>query len=352
MLSMGTCNPRQTKAYIIEILEAGLFPFVRSSPGIGKSSIYAQVAKLLNLHMIDHRLSTSAPEDLSGLPTFFEVEGEDGVFRKVAKFVPFDELFPIEGTPIPKGKNGWLIFLDEFNSCEKPVMAAAYKLVLDRMTGQQRLHSNTAMGGAGNHDTDRAITNPISTAMQSRVVHIHMIEDFDCWLKDVAIPNNYDSRIIAFLSQYPKKLMDFRPEHNDKTFCCPRTWEFMNRMIKDKPVTPDKIPLYGGTITSGEAANFVTFVETISEMINWKDIVRDPHGLDLPTRLETKWATVTHMAENIDEENIEPLATYANRFLLDFKVLFFRMVMQQQPKLRTHPAMRKAIVELAKYLND
>ncbi len=29
------------------------------------------------------------------------------------------------------------------------------------------------------------------------------------------------------------KLMDFDPEHEDKTFCCPRTWEFVNNIIKE-----------------------------------------------------------------------------------------------------------------------
>lgn len=39
-------------------------------------------------------------------------------------FMPFN-IFPLENTPLPKGKNGWLLFLDEFNSAPKDVQAAA-----------------------------------------------------------------------------------------------------------------------------------------------------------------------------------------------------------------------------------
>jgi MoxR-like ATPase len=95
MDNLYRCTPRQTRAFVKEILEAGLVPFVQSSPGMGKSTIMRSIAKELNLKLIDHRLSTSAPEDLSGLPRFNE--------QGFAEFVPFADLFPVEGMTIPKG---------------------------------------------------------------------------------------------------------------------------------------------------------------------------------------------------------------------------------------------------------
>src|SRR5690606_8713131 len=132
---------------------------------------------------------------------------------------PFADLFPTEDTPVPEGFDGWGLFLDEFNSAPKGVQAAAYKLTLDRMTGQHKLHERVAMVLAGNLSTDRAITNPISTAMQSRVVHLLMEINFEEWYYDVALKENYDPRIIAFLNYKNSYLMDFRPDHNENTFC-------------------------------------------------------------------------------------------------------------------------------------
>lgn len=118
--SLYTVTPRQLAIKIEKAIRAGVVPMVKGSPGIGKSSIYAQVAKKLGLKMIDHRLSTSAPEDLSGLPEFFT----DADGNRRARFAPFD-VFPIEGQTIPEGYIGWLLFLDEFNSAPKSVQAAA-----------------------------------------------------------------------------------------------------------------------------------------------------------------------------------------------------------------------------------
>ena len=156
-------TPRKLTWLVALTLEAGLVPFISGSPGIGKSAIVKQLAKAGNLKLIDHRLSTSAPEDLSGLPHF--VNGQ-------AHFAPFAGLFPIEGmTEIPEGYDGFLLFLDEFNSADRDVQKSAYKLVLDRMVGQYKLHPSVRIVCAGNLITDRAIVTELSTAMQSRMIH-------------------------------------------------------------------------------------------------------------------------------------------------------------------------------------
>ena len=296
------CSPRQAKRYVLECLEAGLVPVLESSPGMGKSSIMREVAQELGLFLIDHRLSTSAPEDLSGLPRF----RADGT----AEFAPFADLFPLRGAAIPKGYSGWMLFLDEWNAASKAVQAASYKLILDRMTGQKHLHELCLMSAAGNLSTDRAITNPISTAMQSRVVHLEMEINFDEWLYDVALKQNYDSRIIAYLSQYPSKLMDFRPDHTEKTFNCPRTWEFMDRLIKGKEVTVDRAAMYAGTITSGSAVDFIQFTKVFHNMVSIKDILANPKTCHVPQDNSTRWAVITHMMEKMTADNWGDLMTY------------------------------------------
>jgi hypothetical protein len=342
-------TPRQLAEAIEDDFYSGVVPYVEGSPGIGKSSIFAQVAEKLNLELIDHRLSTSAPEDLSGLPMIDPV-------TKRAMFVPFGDLFPLEGDELPKGKQGWLLFLDEFNAALKAVQASAYKLVLDRKTGQRNLHPNVVIGGAGNLATDRAITNPIGTAMQSRLSHYVLEVNFKEWMEDVALKNNWDRRIIAYLSRYPSKLMDFRPDHNEKTFCCPRTWEFVNKLLKtrepsSKGIDPRQTHKYAGKITSGVAVDFIQFTRVFENLISIKEITDDPISCRIPNDPAESWANITHMCEMVDEKNFGDLSTYAGRFSLDFKVLFFRSVMVQKPQLRIHPAFATALRDLNRYLS-
>lgn len=341
-------TPRQIRAYIIDCIQAGLVPFVKSSPGMGKSSIMASIAQEYGLKMIDHRLSTSSPEDMSGLPEFYaHVNGE-----RRARFVPFGDLFPLEGDEVPDGLNGWMLFLDEMNSAKKDMQPPAYKLLLDKMTGQKRLHENCVITAAGNLDTDKAIVNTLSTAMQSRIIHLEMELSHKEWLEDVALARRWDSRLIAYLSQYPSKLMDFDPKTDigENTFCCPRTWEFMNRLIQGKEVTDDKIPLYAGTITSGVAVDFVRFTTVAAHMVNISEILNDPVTARIPDDLSAKWCTITHMMEKIAPANADKLLIYVSRFPVDFRVLFFRAVIVQHPEIHATNSFRQAMVAMGQYL--
>lgn len=94
---------------------AGVVPFIKGSPGIGKSAIVKEIAKTFDLKLIDLRLSQCEPTDLLGFPHI-----QDGV----ASYAPMS-CFPTTNTPLPEGYEGWLLFLDEFNSADRDVQKAA-----------------------------------------------------------------------------------------------------------------------------------------------------------------------------------------------------------------------------------
>lgn len=346
-LSAYTCTPRQVRRFVIRCMRAGRVPMIESSPAMGKSALVASIAKEFNLELVDHRLSTSTPEDLSGLPRFTTTIG--GVEK--ATFAPFD-LFPVEGDPLPEGKQGWLVFLDEFNSTSKAVQAASYKLVLDKMVGQKKLHRNVVIVCAGNLTTDRAIVNPIGTALQSRMIWLTMVLDFREFLEDVMLPYRWDKRIIAYLSYKPSALHDFRPDHNDKTFCAPRTWEFMHDLIQGEEVREEDTPLYAGTITSGTAVDFVQFTKVFDSLPKLADIIKNPATAPLPTDAATRYATITHLVEHVNDDNFGSITDYVNRLTAEFRVLFFRSLLVQKPELKKHQAFRQALAELSRYFND
>ena len=354
------CSTRETKGFVTEILQAGLVPYIKSSPGMGKSSIVKEIGDEYGLEIIDMRLSTKSPVDISGLPTF--VNG-------VSKFVPFDT-FPTQETPLPKGKEGWIIFFDEFNSGLRSTLAAAYQPILDKMVGNVKLHEKVMIVAAGNLDTDKAITNTIGTALQSRFITLEMFLKKDSmnmhteFMEDVAFKYDWDQRVISYLSMNPDSLMDFRPDHNDKTFCCPRTWDFMQRLIKGKDFSyrtvgadqvydmEAKMPLYAGTITSGEALSFVNFTKVFTNLPKLPDILRDPQTANYPSDNPTKYATTTMLMSLVTDDTFDKIAEYMNRFPAEMRVLFYRGLLIKKQNLRSHPAFRKAIAELSRYLND
>lgn len=340
-MSLFRVGPRKARTFVAAALAAGLVPFLQASPGVGKSSIVRSIAESAGLEMLDVRMSTHEPSDVTGLPRFIEDR---------AVLTPFKDMFPLDGDPLPPGKQGWLLFLDEFNSASKQMQAACYKLILDRMVGLAKLHPAVHIVCAGNLVTDRAIVTSLSTAMQSRLVHIEMEVVFDEWLQDVALPQKYDPRIVAYLSANPGHLLDFRPDHQDKTFCCPRTWEFMNRLVEDNPVTDEYAPLYAGTITSLVATNFIQFTRVFDSLVKVDDVLANPLHTPVPTDVPARWAITTMLLEQVDVHNFGTMVQYANRFDTSFLILFIRGALARIPNVRTVPAFASAAAPIAAYL--
>lgn len=303
MKNLFSLSPSKTKTYIETCVKAGLVAFIQSSPGMGKSSIVKQIADEYGLQLIDCRLSTMEPVDLNGLPWF-----NNGT----AEFQPYS-FFPLEDSPVPPGKNGWLLFLDEFNSASRATQAAAYKVVLDREIGMKKLHPYCAIVAAGNKMTDGAITNKLSTAMSSRVIHLNMELNFEDWRDNFAVPHNIDERIIAYLSMYPEKLMEFDPERDDQTFSCPRTWEFASKLLQATKKEPIEIvDLLAGAITGEQASSFAQFCKVYENLVTIDQIIADPE-IKGPADKAGQWAILIHLTGKLTLDNIEKILPWVEK---------------------------------------
>ena len=337
---MYTITPKQAYDEILSCVSVGLTPLLTSSPGIGKSSLVQQLAREYNLKLIDLRLSQCTPEDLQGFPM------RTG---NKATFTPFD-IFPLQGEEIPEGYEGWLLFLDEATSASKAVQAAAYKLILDRMVGSFKLHDQVAIVAAGNKASDKAVVNQLSTALQSRLIHFELEANPNEWTEH-ALKNGFDHRIISFITYMPSKLMDFRPDHQDKTFPCPRTWEFLSRLIKDKPVLPEHGARIAGTIGQGVAIEFMTFVKEFDRLPKLEDILANPGLVEVPREAGTKYAAISMLIEWLDDNNLSPVLDYVNRYDIEFQIVFSRGANAKMPHLaQKNPRFIQNMRDMARYV--
>lgn len=319
----------QATSLLTAYIKANLVPMLVGSPGIGKSAIIHSIAKEYNLKVIDLRLSQCDPTDLMGFPHF-----ENGR----AGYAPMNT-FPIEGDALPKGKDGWLLFLDEFNSASTAVQASAYKLVLDRMVGQFSIHPKVAIMCAGNLDTDNAITQEMSTALQSRLVHLELQINPTEWCS-WAMSNGISHKITDYIKFKPSALYTFKPDHSDKTYACPRTWEFANRLM-DYADTDDMLPLLAGTLSEGVAREFITFTKIYESLPKMESIIKDPTGTAVPDEPSVLFAITGSLANHVTEKNCSTIMKYADRLPKEFQVLFLREAIKRNPTLITHASVLK-----------
>jgi len=322
----------QAQKAIPTILKAKLVPMLHGSPAVGKSSIVLQVAEEFGLKVIDLRLSQCDPTDLMGFPDI-----DRKAQRPKAGYVPM-ETFPIEGDPIPEGHNGWLLFLDEFNSAPPAVQAAAYKIVLDRMVGVHRLHKNVAIVCAGNLETDGAIVTPMSTALQSRLVHLEIEICPKAWT-DWANEKGFDPLITSYIEFRPDNLYTFSPEHSDHTYASPRTWEFVNKLMKVLPkVDRDSLPLLAGAVGEGVAREFVEFCRIQDGLPKISDIVSAPNIHRVPEEPSVVHALVGAIAAQATKDNLDSLITYVKRLPVEMQVVCLRNLVRRNKPLMQHDA--------------
>ena len=325
--------------FVNNILNAGLVPYVAGAPGVGKSDVVRQVAAEKNLKVIDHRLSTSDPTDLSGLPAI--VDGR-------AQFTPFD-MFPIEGTPLPDGFSGWLLFLDELPAAPPSVQAAAYKLALEKEVGQHKLHPNVHIVCAGNRKNDGAVAGKIGTAMQSRLIHLEVDIDADDWLA-WAYTKDIDPRVTSYIAYAPDQLHVFDPKHQDNTFPCPRTWEFMSKYGKVNDLSTEHMVAMAGIIGEGPARAFLGYCDIGAKLPSFDAILAKPSTLDVPEEPSALYFTCGSIASKTEAKDLAKVVKYVERMNMEFQIICFRDMFKRNPAIKKDPIMLKWIKVNAKYL--
>ncbi len=193
--------------------EVRLSTMIWGPAGIGKSSIVAQVARKHALEFVDVRLSQLAPSDLRGLPV-----PADGVSR----WYP-PEFLPRDGRGI--------LFLDELNLAPPTMQGIAQQLILDRKIGSYKVPAAWFIWAAGNRKEDRASVFEMPAPLANRFLHLHVAPDWDSF-KAFALANNFNERILAFLSFRPTLLHRLDPQA--PAWPSPRSWSMANRLMQAK----------------------------------------------------------------------------------------------------------------------
>lgn len=249
-------KPQELKESLSRLIDSKIPTFIWGSPGIGKSSIVKQIANENNLDFIDLRLSLLDPTDLKGIP-FFDSQSKEAVWAK-------PEFLPKSGEGI--------LFLDEINSAPPSVQAAAYQLVLDRKVGDYVLPSGWAIVAAGNLESDRGVVYRMPSPLSNRFVHLNMEISFDDW-KIWAYEKNIDNSILAFLSYKSEYLFNFDPKKNEKAFATPRSWEYVDSILKSKISFNNQLEVISGAVGEDASLEYISFRKVLDKLPDIKALL-------------------------------------------------------------------------------
>lgn len=364
---------KEAMRYAEIVIKANLTPYMAGSPGLGKSAGFAKICKRYNLKMIDIRLAQEDPTTINGFPNvdggrsrylppeLFPLEGKDELPLK-EQFANmqghYDDLIAnVKANPTAEGSrkqleefqrqycySGWLVFFDELPSAPRSVQAAAYKIILDKMIGQDNLHPKCRLAAAGNLMDDNAIVNEMGTALRSRMVHIHVQTDPEDYI-NYATRAGYDTRIVTYLAYQKQKVNNFKQfntNSSDETFCCERTWEFAHHILQaacpdqGAPVPDDLTDLLCGTVGS-TAIEFVQYTHAFKDLPTFQQIINDPKGTSIPDKPAVRYLLMGMLVGSVTMDNLDAVMDYVARFSKDYGLVFVKMLWAKSDKYLDNP---------------
>lgn len=313
-------RPSQIATALSYLIDANQPVMLHGSPGVGKSDVVRQVAKQRGIELIDLRLSQLDPVDLRGVPS---VDTKKHITSwNTPNFLPTD------------GKG--ILFLDEINSAAQATQAAAYQLVLDRKLGDYVMPPGWAIIAAGNRSTDRAIVNQMSTALKNRFTHLNYEVSNDDWC-DWALRNNIAVEVLGFIRFRPMLLNEFEQRNESKeekervqrmkdaqAFATPRSWEFLSKIVQQKPSSDIEYELYTGIVGEGSAAEFMGYLKYYRDLPNLDALLMNPGAAKVPEEPATLYALSTGLATKATQDNMERVVKYALRLPAEFQVLLMK----------------------------
>lgn len=314
-------NPQSAKRSLAHLCEKKVPVFLWGPPGIGKSSIVAQIAKEKGINFIDLRLSLLDPTDLRGIP-FFNPK-ENTALWAPASFLPDSD--DTQG----------ILFLDELNTAAPMVQASAYQLILDRKIGEYTLPDGWSIVAAGNRESDRGVVFRMAAPLANRFVHLEMEANIEDW-RNWAINTNIDSSIVAFISHRPDALFSFNTKDENRSFATPRTWAYVNEIISSTPDEDLIMPMVSGAIGEELAAAYLGFRCVASEIPDL-DSILDGSCSDVPSdasALHILCAALTmRINENTSTKKLNNLVKYSLELPGEFAVMIVQDLRERHIEL-------------------
>lgn len=285
--TVTTVSPSQLKIMLNHVIERKRPIFVSGPPGIGKSDIVAEVARMQRRPLIDIRLPLLEATDIRGLPYLREVtvRDADGKIVYNEQNVPLTEKIFAWSTPtdLPTDPNSRaLVFFDEMSAAPPSVQAATYQVILNRKIGSYELPKDVVMIAAGNRVKDKGVAYNMPTPLANRFIHATLAVDFDDW-QEWAMRSRVHKDVVGYLTFQPGDLFDFDPRRESYAFATPRSWNFVSELLyepsddgefRDTQLGTDILGnLVKGTVGEGPAIKFMTYRKQASNLPNARDIL-------------------------------------------------------------------------------
>jgi len=233
-------------------------------PGIGKTALAETVGALMGEgSVVEVRdLCSHLPEDLLGLPWR---EG-DATF-----YAPPKWLYRLS-QPGVKG----VLVLDDLGAASPAVQTAAFKLVLQRQSGDCKLSDGVKIIATTNRKEDKSGATTLPAALRNRCMISELDVDADEWCL-WATQHGVPGDVTAFI-RFRGGDLSRLPKDADKAgaFATPRTWTMLGYALDAAKANEATYDVAAGLVGEGVAVEFTAFVKLRAEIPDVRALLMDP----------------------------------------------------------------------------
>lgn len=204
--------------------------FLVGAPGIGKTTIMAQIAKELDIGLVSYTITHHTRQSAIGLPMISK-RVYNGQEYSVSEYTMSEIIASVYECIERTGKKEGILFIDEINCVSETLAPAMLDLLQNKKFGPHYIPKGWVLVSAGNPSEFNKSVKEFDTVTLDRVKKIDATADYESW-KEYAINNDVDGSILFYLSQKPDNLLSIQNTVDGTVFATPRGWEDLSIGIK------------------------------------------------------------------------------------------------------------------------
>jgi len=244
--------------------------FIWGAPGIGKTEILHQVARELEIAVIEWHLSQIEPTDFRGIPRIENAMGTDNPADE-RTFWKLPSVFP---TSNGKNGKGGIMFFDEMNRAPQMVLDASLSLALSGKHGSYELPQYWIVIAAGNRGSDLSTGDLTEDKiLWNRFQHINFAPKPSDWIGYAKNIKSINPKLVEFIKENPEYYHRLKTVGQAPNWTSPRTWEMASEEDyfergfdwKNRLSYDEVRDIYEDFVGYASATAFVNFLKKLDE---------------------------------------------------------------------------------------
>jgi len=172
------------------------------------------------------------------------------------------------------------------------------------------------------------------------------VDDYKSWAYKTLI----DERIIAYIGYKNENLFTFDATKNEKSFATPRSWEFVDKLLKSSISEQLLMNTIGGAVGHDIAVDFLSFCKVVNRLPDIEAILQTGEG-EYPSDVDVLYALSAGLVSKTlhNPEYLENLLSYTIELQSEFAVMIVQELQRNGVRME-HSEVFKIWVRKFSYL--